>query len=119
MLYYIIACHTTLYYAARLKQASETDALESVEEKLAYRMAQGLFSVVETGTGDAWLEAYHPTLSDAYVVRPGKGGYRYLSNVAGRLEAVGFRFDAESKVWLRPKAAGLIDRKTLREKRES
>ena len=98
---------------------SETDHLETDAEKLAYRMAQGLFSVVETGTGDAWLQAYHPAVRDAYVVRPGKGGYRYLRNVAGRLQAVGFRPDATGKLWVRPKVVdgvrSAIDLTTLQE----
>jgi len=101
------------------KKASETDHLETDAEKLAYRMAQGLFSVVETGTGDAWLQAYHPAVRDAYVVRPGKGGYRYLRNVAGRLQAVGFRPDATGKLWVRPKVVdgvrSAIDLTTLQE----
>ena len=88
---------------AKPKKASETDQLETDPEKLAYRMAQGFFSVVETGTGDEWLQAYHPAVRDAYVVRPGKGGYPYLENVAGRLQAVGFRPDATGKLWVRPK----------------
>jgi hypothetical protein len=82
---------------------------------------QGLFSVVETGTDDEWLKAHHPALRDVYVVRPGKGGYRYLRNVADRLQAVGFQFDVDSNVWIRPKVVAgvpsLIDVRTLQEKR--
>ena len=104
---------------ARPKKVSETDHLETDAEKLAYRMAQGFFSVVETGTGDAWLQAYHPAVRDAYVVRPGKGGYAYLRNVAGRLQAVGFRPDATGKLWVRPKVVdgvrSAIDLTTLQE----
>ena len=102
------------------RKASETDSLETDAEKLAYRMAQGFFSVVETGTDDDWLQAYHPALRDAYVVRPGKGGYPYLKNVAGRLQAVGFRLDASGKVWVRPKVVdgvrSAIDVTTLQER---
>ena len=104
---------------AKPRKASETDSLETDAEKLAYRMAQGFFSVVETGTGDDWLQAYHPALREAYVVRPGKGGYPYLKNVAGRLQAVGFRLDATGKVWVRPKVVdgvrSAIDVTTLQE----
>ena len=106
--------------AAKARKASETDGLDTDAEKLAYRMAQGFFSVVETGTGDDWLQAYHPALREAYVVRPGKAGYPYLKNVAGRLQAVGFLLDTTGKVWIRPKVVdgvrSAIDVTTLQER---
>ena len=106
---------------AKPRKASVTDGFESDAEKLAFRMAQGFFSVVETGTGDDWLQAFHPGLREAYVVRPGKGGYPYLNNVAGRLQAVGFRFDANVRAWVRPKVVdgvqSAIDVRTLEERR--
>ena len=106
--------------AAKPRKASETDSLETDAEKLSYRMKQGFFSVVETGTGDDWLQTYHPALREAYVVRPGKGGYPYLKHVAGRLQAVGFRLDATGKVWVRPKVVdgvrSAIDVTTLLER---
>jgi len=103
--------------AASSRRASVTDAFGTDAEKLAYRLAEGLFSVVEAGTGDPWLEAYHPDLRDAYVVKPGTGGYRYLNNVAARLEGIGFVLDAERRLWVRPKVVGgvesLLDVNTL------
>ena len=91
---------------------SVTDAFETDEAKLAHRMGEGMFSVVEGGTGDAWLQAFHPSLADAavYVVKPGRGGLKYLGNVAGRLNSVSFEYDQAARAWVRPKVIGGIER---------
>ena len=91
---------------------SATDAFETDEAKLAYRMGEGMFSVVEGGTGDAWLAAFHPSLAGAavYVVKPGRGGLRYLGNVAGRLNNVGFEYDHAARAWVRQRVIGGVER---------
>ena len=45
------------------------------------------------------------------MVKPGKGGMRYLRNVSARLESLGFALDTVTNVWLRPKVVDGIERR--------
>uniref|UniRef100_A0A7S0LR03 Uncharacterized protein n=1 Tax=Coccolithus braarudii TaxID=221442 RepID=A0A7S0LR03_9EUKA len=112
--------------AETTRRASETDQFTSDADKLAFRIAQGMLSVVDLESSDAifdnWLLLRDPALVGmrAYVVKPGKGGRRYLGNVAARLRAVGFEHNEMIDLWIRPKVVGgeerLLDVTTLRPK---
>jgi len=104
------------------KRVSPTDNFVSAEDKLAFRMNEGMFAVLD-------LEEYDPEFDDwksfpphlkgmeAYAIRPLRGGYRYLENVKQRLNEAGFQCDAHG-IWIRPKVIQgverLIDLETLK-----
>ena len=97
--------------------SAKTDQFETVEEKLAFRMQQGLFSVVDldVSVNAEWASAkgLGGRAAACYAVKPGRGGNRYLNNIEERLILAGFSRDVASGLWLRPKSSGLINVKTL------
>ena len=63
----------------------------------------GMFSVVDVDEPDFFSEGPSmPTpYKGAYVIKPERGGMRYLRNVAGRLQEIGFALDPATNTWVR------------------
>ena len=101
---------------ATKRGGSVTDQFESPAEKLAFRMNEGMFSVIDLADvsepSDASFAAVKGLLAtrSAYAVKPGQGGNRYLTNIASRLQACGFVYDGPSGVWLFPKLVDGVER---------
>ena len=98
---------------------ASTDQFECEADKLAYRMREGMFRVIDVDV-DGNMD--WPPLEVAlgtYAIKPGNGGHRYLRNIAARLNAVGFYLDSSTNIWLRPKVIDgkerLLNLETLHE----
>ena len=82
-----------------------------------------MFSVADADEPDYFAEG--PPLpsphAGAYFIRPGRGGKRYLRNVAARLRQIGFELDPLTDTWIRPKVGTdgrerpLLDLETLQD----
>ena len=85
----------------------------AAEPTSVFCRSHGAYHAQVDPTFDDWPPLKSPALQGAraYVVKPGKGGMRYLRNVSARLESLGFALDTVTNVWLRPKVVDGIERR--------